>query len=148
MKLLKLRAWLPETKELLDVYEIIWEDDKIWRIKFKSLPGKGYHHEGANEYILLQFTGLQDHSEPPKDIYEGDQFEAVYKDCPDGYSIMGKETTVIRIPATVVFKWGKFCIEMMHPIDKELVWSDLFNFLKNTEKVIIGNIFETKPKLL
>lgn len=94
----------------------------------------------SEDWKVMQFTGIQDNKE--KDIYEGDIFECVFKDCPDGFSIMGRQTTVIIIPAIVVFKFGGFHVEFMHPKEKELCYFTLNKFLKNPEKVVLGNIFE------
>jgi uncharacterized phage protein (TIGR01671 family) len=96
---------------------------------------------------IMQFTGLRDKNGKGVMVYEGDYFEAIYKDCPDGYSILGKETTVIKIRATVVFKFGQFAVEMMHPEYKQLVHTNLFDFLKNEQKEVIGNIYEN-PELI
>lgn len=101
----------------------------------------------SGRWVLQQFTGLKDKNGEGRDVFEGDIFESIFKDCPDGYRIMGRETEVIKVPATVVFKFGKFMVELMHPKEKELMYSDLFAFLKNEEKVIIGNIHEN-PELL
>lgn len=94
-----------------------------------------------------QFTGLKDKNGEGQDVFEGDIFEIVFKNCPDGFKIMGKETTVIVIKGVVVFIFGKFCIEFMHPDYKEIVYMDLSQFLKNEQKVVVGNIYEN-PEMI
>ena len=108
--------------------------------------GSHYGWDYKDNLILSQFTGLHDKNGKGVEVYEGDYFEAIYKDCPDGYSILGKETTVIKIRATVVFKFGQFAVEMMHPEYKQIVHTNLFDFLKNEQKIVIGNIYEN-PEL-
>jgi uncharacterized phage protein (TIGR01671 family) len=121
-------------------------------IKFRAFSTIGKHRmiylkngslkdlQETDNWNVMQFTGLQDNNKI--DIYEKDIFECVFKDCLDGYSIIGRETTVILVPAIVVFKFGGFCVEFMHPEKKELCYSTLHNFLKNPEKVVLGNTFE------
>ena len=108
----------------------------------KSYISLAYYFDAVGEYPQEQFTGLHDKNGKGNEVYEGDIFEAVYKDCPDGYSIMGKETTVTKVMATVVFKFGQFAVEMMHPQYKQIVHTNLYEFLKNEQKVVIGNIYE------
>ena len=128
---IKFRAWDKERN--LMKYPKLWDN---------TMPSNWDLH-----YNLMQYTGLKDKNGNGNDIFEGDIFEAIYKDCPDWFTILGKETTTITVKAVVVFKFGKFVIEMMHPQHKELVYSDLFEFLKNEQKVVIGNIYEN-PELL
>ena len=125
----------------------VWDKEKkkfiiglTYRIENVSASKKDWH-------ILSQYTGLKDKNGNGNDVFEGDIFEAIYRDCPDGFTILGKETTTITVKAVVVFKFGKFVIEMMHPQHKELVYSDLFEFLKNEQKVVIGNIYENHELL-
>lgn len=134
---IKFRAW--DGQQMVDVVDLLMYDEGRYRIN----EDVESHYA---QWPLMQFTGLRDKAGKGNDVYEGDTFEAIYKDCPDGYSIMGMETTVIRIRATVVFRWGKFMVEMMHPELKELVYSTLSSFLKNDEKVVFGNIYQTPEK--
>ena len=129
-------------------------------IKFRAWGsfGKKMHYQKENQELfsflrefhgmdLMEFTGLHDKNGKGVEVYEGDYFEAIYKDCPDGYSILGKETTVIKVRAKVVSKFGQFVVEMMHPEYKQIVHTNLFDFLKNEQKVVIGNIYEN-PELI
>lgn len=94
-----------------------------------------------------QFTNLTDNSTPKKQIFENDLFEVIFKDCPDGFEYWGKKTTVIKITGRVCFKFGCYMVEMTHPESKELVYLRLVDFLKNPEKVVIGNTTDN-PELL
>ena len=73
-------------------------------------------------FIVSQFTGLYDGE--GNEIYEGDVFEAIYSNVPDGFLIMGGKKEIISVEATVVFKWGMYMVELMHPKEKELVYQD------------------------
>ena len=115
----------------------------LWSIK-EAPNGKIKVDDGD---ILMQFTGLKDKGGKGNDVYEGDVFEAIYKDCPDGFEFWNKETTILKIPAVVVYKWSGFYVEMIHPDFKKLVYARLSDFLKNEEKVIIGNVFDN-PELI
>jgi len=99
-------------------------------------------HSGYRNCPSQQFTGLRDKGGDGNDVFEGDTFEAIFKNCPDGYSIVGKETSVLSVVATVIFKWGKFMVELTHPETKKLVYKDLCDFLQNEQKVVVGNTVE------
>lgn len=103
-----------------------------------------YEYTKVKPETIGQFTGLLDKNE--NDIYEGDIFDVVFSNCPNGYSILGRETIYQTIKGIVVFKFGSFRIEFMHPEYKELVTFLLSDFLKN-EKEVVGNIFEN-PELI
>ena len=84
MREIKLRAWLKETKEMIPVYQIdfnngIIDSESAWRME--------------SEYILEQFTGL--HDKNGVEIFEGDIFTSDYFD--DTYNF------------EVVFSDGAFC---------------------------------------
>ena len=148
MRELKLRAWDKERKKFHYEFENNQDYTLIHKGESTALVCGGYKpNEEWNELDLEQYTGLKDKNGKGSDVYKGDLFEAIYKNCPDGFSIMGKETTVIRINCEVVFQWGRFMIKIMHPELKEYVYSNLSDFLKNEEKVVIGNIHQN-PELL
>ncbi len=89
-----------------------------------------------------QYSGLKDKGGKGVEVFEGDVFEAIFKNCPDGYSILGKETVVLSVRATAIFKWGRFMAELMHPETKKIVYKDLCDFLENEQKVVVGNLYE------
>lgn len=91
---------------------------------------------------VRQYTGLKDKNGKGKDVFVGDLFEVIYSNCPNGYSIIGREKTIIKIIGVVVFKYGMFCIKVMHPDYNEIVHTPLYDFLKNEEKAVVGNIYE------
>ena len=92
-----------------------------------------------------RFTGLPDND--GKRVFEGDIFNLVFSNVPDGYTSLGGKKVVIEIPAVVRFKFGMFVVEYMHPELEQIVNSSLHSFLTNPEKVVIGNIHDN-PELL
>ena len=96
---------------------------------------------------LMQYTGLKDKKGKGKEVYQGDLFEVVYSNVPNGFSAMNFKKEVNINIGEVVFKFGAFKIKTFHPDYKEDVYIGLHTFLKNDEKVIIGNIFEDKNLL-
>ncbi len=86
-----------------------------------------------------QYTGLKDKN--GTEIYEGDMFEVVYTDTPDGFVVMGKERDVRIVTGVVVCKFTGFYVEHKHPLTNELRYTNLYNFLENP-KEIIGTIHD------
>ena len=103
---------------------------------------KGERIYSINPKTIGQFTGLKDKGGKGNKVYKGDIFDIVFKDCPDGFVKLGRETKVIIIKGVVDFKFGQFCINFYHPEYKQEVSHNLFEFLKNEEKVVIGNIHQ------
>ena len=107
------------------------------------ISGSKLYAKGIQEVVFKrQFTGLKDKNGEGMDVFGGDIFEAVFKDCPDGFSMLGKETKVIFVKAIVVFKFGAFYVEIIDPITKQTIYKLLSLFLQNEEKVVIGNIYD------
>lgn len=121
-----------------------WKNDVF---DFGERDGSFDHRELGDGFLgnvhRCHSSGLKDKGGNGEEVFEGDVFEVIFKDCPDGYSILGKETKVLRITATTVFKWGKFMIELLHPETKKMVYKDLCDFLENEQKVVVGNIYES-----
>lgn len=128
---IKVRAW--------DIAKKKFHYPKLWD---NTMPSNWEQH-----YILNLYTGLKDENNKGKDIYDGDIFEAIFSNTPNGYNIIGMEKTLISIKAVVVFIFGGFHVEMMHPTENQLVYIELSNFIKNEQKVVIGNRFQN-PELL
>lgn len=141
-RIIKFRAWDEFGKTMSDPFGVR-RGNLIWRSKIET----AVTYKGLTDMdVVMQFSGLLDNAKV--EIYEDDLFEVIYKDCPEGYSIIGKETTVIKTIGRVVFIFGKFMLEILHPIDKKIFYSDLFSFLKNDEKVVIGNIYEPSHEFI
>ena len=107
-------------------------------------------HNGGPQrgrFIVQQFTGLKDKSGEGNEVFEGDIFEVVFSDTPNGYRRLGRESTYIFIKAVVVFKFGQFAVEFMHPELKKIVYTNLSIFLKNDEKIVLGNIYENSEMI-
>lgn len=143
MRQIKFRAWNPDDNKMEYPLVLAICNDGTLKPLIKCADG----NRAYKDYPLMQFTGLKDANGKGNDVYEGDLFEAIYKDCPDGYSILGRKTTVIKVIAKVVFNFGQFAVEMMHPEYNELVYTNLHDFLKNEQKIVIGNVYED-PELL
>ena len=98
-------------------------------------------------FIMMHFTGLTDKTGTGKEVYKGDLFEVVYSNVPNGFEAMNfKKELKINI-GEVVFKFGGFKIKTFHPDHKEYVYMDLHTFLKNDEKVVIGNVHQNQELL-
>lgn len=70
MKTIKFRAWDIDSKKMLDVKAIDW-DDKGNIISINYPEGKLYPDEDYGDHVvLMQFTGMCDKN--GKEIYEGD----------------------------------------------------------------------------
>ena len=128
-RVIKFRVWDKPTKSWLKTYFA----DPI--NGYKALPYQS----------ISQFTGLNDGK--GGEVFEGDIFEIMFKNCPDGFMILGQKTVTTLVNGVVVFKFGGFHVEFTHPDTKELSYVELFKLLKNDEKVVIGNIYEN-PKLV
>ncbi len=103
------------------------------------------YHFGDEE--LMESTFLHDKGGDGKEVWEGDIFDVVFKNCPDGFNIIGRETEVKIVRGIVVKKFGAFRVKFIHHELNEVVYVLLYEFLKNEEKVVIGNIYEN-PELI
>ena len=98
------------------------------------------YHFGDKE--LMESTWLHDKNGHGQEVWEGDIFDVVFKNCPDGFEIMGQETEIKIVKGVVVNIFGAFRVKFIHPEWNEVVYVMLHEFLKNEEKVVIGNIYE------
>jgi hypothetical protein len=99
---------------------------------------------GTTKFVDDQLTGLQDKNQTGIDVYENDLFEFVFSNVPDGFAPLNfKKDQKTRI-AVVVFKFGQYAVKVKHPETKDFVYLNLFEFLKNDEKVVIGTAHNWK----
>ncbi len=73
MRDVKFRVWDEENKIMLSD-PFVWFNPVFRDKHFKQYPVV-HAEEGSNfirKYVLLQYTGLKDSSDPPKEIFEGD----------------------------------------------------------------------------
>ena len=134
---IKFRAWDTTTNLMVDLQKITPFATQL----------DGLFIPKDERVIIEQFTGLQDKNGKGNDVFEGDIFEAIFSDVPNGFQMLNGNKKIIKVPAEVVFKLGKFMIKIMHPELKKYVYTDLYSFLKNEKKIVIGNIHKN-PELL
>jgi len=112
----------------------------VWDGAFASLHG----NQDVADQIVMQFTTLTDKN--GEEVFEGDLFEVVYCDLPNGFEFIGKKKKVATVIGTVVYKWDGFYVEHVHPESGELAYGSLHQFLGNP-KEIIGNVHQDKHLL-
>lgn len=114
---IKFRAWLKESKQMIQVYDISWNKEAIntegvWRY--------------FNEFELMQYTGLKDKN--GKEIYEGD--------------IISRENTYEN---NCVVKWDDescgFTLNYIY-FDESYNMNEFWDDFE-----VIGNIYENKDLL-
>lgn len=128
-------------------------------IKFRALdPKEGWYYFTLKEvmtgkknftdedWTVVEFTGLKDKNGEGNEVFGGDLFECVYSNIPDGYSSNVKKEVKTFI-GEVVFHFGSFMLKVFNPDHNKKVYMELSSFLKNPEKIVIGNIHEN-PELL
>lgn len=115
--------------------------------KGSELVGCSGVFHNVHKKTVGEFTGLTDKNGTGKEVYESDIFEVVYSNVPNGFEAMNFKKELKINVGEVVFKFGGFKIKTFHPDRKEYVYMDLHTFLKNDEKVVIGNVHQN-PELL
>lgn len=70
MREIKFRAWIPEIKEMIDVWQIDFNIDQIIWMDGNEVSQANYFSGYKKDCELMQFTGLKDKN--GKEIYEGD----------------------------------------------------------------------------
>jgi len=87
---------------------------------------------------IIEYTCCKDKNGKGNKVFEGDIFEIVFADF---------GTNLIIVFGKVVFIFGGFHVEFIHPKTKKLSYVLLHELLKNPDKEIKGNIFEN-PDLI
>jgi len=132
MREIKFRAWDILEKKMYSVLEISWIRNTITINKLKE-KGKWKVPDMIflDDVELMQYTGLKDKSNPPKEIYEGDMLD---------------NNTRATTPLIVKWSksWGQWALHgHNHEVHKGFV-----NSIRRVRKLkVIGNIYEN-PELL
>ena len=123
MREMKFRAWdCVEKKMIPDIFDVFY----ISAHEFFANP----------RYIIQQYTGLKDNSDPPKEIYEGDI--VAYPWGKHDHKAMFK----------IIFYMASFAIEPVWPkFENEDVWICILTHSDQHKIEIIGNIYEN-PELI
>ncbi len=142
----KFRAW--------DKEEECWLDPKHFYITGTGEPftcQQGRHNitcryqlMGTDRYIVEQFANHTD--KDGEDVYAGDIFKVIYSDTPNGFKTLGGDKKMVEVYGVVVYKWSGFYIEHKEPVNGEIRYGSLHEFLKNP-KEIIGTIHTHKELL-
>jgi len=106
-----------------------------------------FEEHSSSNLIWSQITTLKDKAGEGNDVFDGDIFEVMFSNVPNGFSAMNFKEKQQKLIGIVVFKFGAYKLKVFHPEHKQIVYTNLSEFLKNEEKVVIGNIFEN-PELL
>ena len=120
----KFKAWHKELKTMFEVKSLVFTLNLATIVSKNDLvPSRTCSFD---DIIFMQSTGLFDNSTPKKEISEGD----VLRDS---------ESIVI-----VKFKDGKFNVDYRTMGGKWRNYGSLFDYLKDYEGEIIGNIYQNK----
>ena len=135
MRKIKFRAWLKDAKEIIEVEDIQFKDDKKYQIdNIKLQPKKNQSliintksaRRTEDKIELMEYIGMEDDN--GKEIYEGDIVKVKSGMAYDNYSLIG----------VITFSCGSFYIN-----DKPIY--ELVN--DNCSFNVIGNIFENSELL-
>ncbi len=102
------------------------------------------------DYIIEgrdRYTGLKDKNGKGNEVFEGDLFEVIFSNVPNGYAPMGHKEVIEKQIGEIVFHFGSFMLKVFHPEHGKNVFTDLKSFLENEEKIVFGNKFQ-HPELL
>ena len=107
--------------------------------------GQGYISDGIDKHHCVkketagQSTGLKDKNKKGNEVYEDDCFEIIFWDV--------DKDKEIKVTGVVVSFMAQYMIKYIHPRYKDERFSNLFEFLRDKNKEIIGDI-HTTPELL
>jgi len=115
-RIIKFRAWIFETKEIIDVWKIDFNKNQIIWVDGNEEIYENYFSGYKQDCEIMQFTGLTDKN--GKEIYEGDIVEVKYRDG-----------SRYDNPVEVSFENGSFWVGMGYLNDVKII-------------EVIGNVFQ------
>jgi len=127
MREIKFRAWNTRRKEMEMIDDLYWFEENQC------------HHNGDNDYVIQQYTGLKDKN--GKDIYEGDILEFI-----DPNNLVRKATVEYAAPKFKAMTEPKDCVLRSMPI-YNIMGMDPSDATYPWKKIeVIENIFEGVDK--
>lgn len=128
---IKFRIWDKEYEEFIQFNKMgFLEDGSLWYVQGVDENEKEIdppYFEDQNDWQLMQYTGLKDNN--GVEIYEGD-------------ALRDSESIVI-----VKFADGKFSVDYRTMGGKWRNYGSLFDYLKDYEGEVIGNVYQNKDLL-
>ena len=132
MREIKFRAWNTRRKEMEMIDDMYWFEENQC------------HHNGDNDYVIQQYTGLKDKNE--KEIYEGDIIQWVEGVCDDEEPDFAEVKYGNGEFDGGIYKYIGFYLERDGEILEPYEVTNMIEGSEYHNYEVIGNIFEGVDK--